>query len=191
MYSSILLGLIIYNPIFEIVASKIFFGGALEYVRVFFLLPMYATIAYTITELVGKVNGKRKKVIIVFLSIAVLMITGQTYAQSGNYKKPQNLYKIEDESVKVSDIILNDTKDTVGVLVDTDGQTVYDNWASRDNGLIEGMRQYTAKIQLLDRFLSEEEYQSGSVNLEEYLLEVEDLDYKYIICKKGRTVIEE
>lgn len=191
LYSSILLGLIIYNPIFEIVAFKIFFRSALEYVRVFFLLPMYATMAYTITELVGKVNGKRKKVIIVFLSIAVLMITGQTYAQSGNYKKPQNLYKIEDESVKVSDIILNDTKDTVGVLVDTDGQTVYDNWASRDNGLIEGMRQYTAKIQLLDRFLSEEEYQSGSVNLEEYLLEVEDLDYKYIICKKGRTVIEE
>lgn len=175
--------------------------GFAEYERVSWLFFVIPLIAYA---LVKNLEGLRRKqvikVLIGFVAICVLL-SGKTLF-SREYRESENLYKVPDYVITISDAIINDSKcygddkllgfrqvasDENGkpvkpsVLVQTD--TSINGWLGDD--LFHGIRQYTSAPVLKQITITKDAYNSNSFNISKY---DNLLEYEYFVCTNNENL---
>lgn len=108
---SVLMLITVYNPLFPLVLSK-FADINSEYYRFFWMTPVLILVPYVITIIIiSMLNGeiKHKK------SILILMIIVFAFSSDYIYRDgiclPENIYKVPDEMIEVSELIHSDSED--------------------------------------------------------------------------------
>lgn len=94
---------IVLNPISAIVLSKLGLDGV--YWRVFWMLPIGCMIAYMFTQVVSIADKRFFRGILVGISIIVFGLCGKFIYTSENFQIAENLYKIPQEVIEVSNCI--------------------------------------------------------------------------------------
>lgn len=182
-YSLITLMGIIYNPLFLIVVSNGFFQDFAAYFRIFYLLPIFTTMAYVVSKIILE-NTKGK--ILPIIIICMIMITGQTFFEEEMYVQKENIYKVSQEVINISETIMEDSGEKTQVVVQASLQDY-----------VYGMRQYTAQIQMVYHFVETEEYseryQNADISEFIYYLAVLNgkVDFNYIICENYEPLIKD
>ncbi len=136
-FFSILLYIVVYA--FPVSAKFLMdYGMGREvYWRMFWIIPIPMIMAWSITELLFHLKGKRRLLLVTVISL-ILVITGTCVYANGNYESFQNYYKVPDKVINVCNII-NDDANT--------NQITYKRAACM-NELVPYVRQYDATIQL-------------------------------------------
>lgn len=154
-YSLLLIVGVIYNPIFAKLSLKLFFYGTGEYARLFQILPLWYTIAYVLTAVISQMKTKMQYLALI-LVISVLAITGKTVFQQQWYLPADNIYKINQNALEISDIILEDMngKQSVAMIQGKEDQYI------QGGSFFYGIRQYTSDLILIDEFPEADLYNS-------------------------------
>lgn len=106
---TLFLSLTVYNPfIVKLLFSRI--NQDAVYYRFFWLLPINIVVAYLITSYINRVSSFVKKLIMTFLIICTIIVLGSPEIYfSSLYQLPDNLYKVSDELLEISEYIHQDT----------------------------------------------------------------------------------
>lgn len=123
-YSGLILA-VIYNPIIYFVAAIWLSGGIYaikQYmengmsngVRLFYTLPITFVIAYAMVELVNRIkNIWKKRILILFICLIIMGSGKNVYSNgeytNGGYVKAENIYKLPQEVLDISDVITEST----------------------------------------------------------------------------------
>lgn len=119
------------NPIFAYICERIFLKAT--YWRIFWLLPENIFMAYVFVKLWEWVPDRKKQIVIGIIGAVFLVLIANKTIFSF-MEKPDNLYKLNRETVEVADILLAQEEEPVAVVAD---------------GLLVQIRQYSSKIKLL------------------------------------------
>lgn len=165
VYISILALFVILNPIIAIFLSKVF--GRVEYVRLFWILPMGIVISYSITKVIAQIKEKKTKIIVAIFSIFIIIVSGKCVYHPDYYSKVKNYYKVPDEAIQVTDYILADNTEVKKVMLPVD--------------LVPCIRQINAKIQLYYGRKSNENYNNVEIVQQ---LNNGNVEYVATTCKK-------
>lgn len=105
VYFPIIITLITLNPIFNKLVGKIFTDTV--YWRVYWMIPLGVTIAYGAVKFIKNEseNQKNTKIIATIGIIFVIIMSGKFIYNKDNYIKVNNLYKVPDEAIQVTEII--------------------------------------------------------------------------------------
>lgn len=125
----------VFNPIpAKIVFS--YFDMEIVYYRFFWLLPINIILAYAFIQLIHNSSGKVLKAAVLALSVFAIIILGEPIFDGDDFfTPPENLYKVSDEVLVISDYIhLDNEKETPRVAPHSD--------------LLMVLRQYDASLQL-------------------------------------------
>uniref|UniRef100_UPI003FEE0EA3 hypothetical protein n=1 Tax=Roseburia sp. TaxID=2049040 RepID=UPI003FEE0EA3 len=173
IYSVLVFVCVICNPLLGLIATEKFMSDdAYAYLRIFYVLPLMSVIAYAITEFytrsVKQEDGTKKKAFMAVILAVTVMIAGQLYGSS-MYVKAENLYKISQDAIEISDIIENDCGgETARALV------------PRDENISYGIRQYTGNIIIPG-------YSDEITNRKTLETFEEQKDFTYIVAEKNET----
>lgn len=115
VYYPIVVFVITLNPIFNKLVGDIFKSSI--YWRMFWLLPLGITIAYTMVKIVNDVDSKVKRVIVSLAFVGIIIYSGKLIYNDTNYKKFGNVYKLPDEPVLVAQLISSDKEEHKKALV--------------------------------------------------------------------------
>ena len=115
VYYPIVVLLITLNPIFNKLVGDIFKSSI--YWRMFWLLPLGITIAYTMVKIVNDVENGVKKVIVSLAFVGIIIYSGKLIYNNTNYQKFGNVYKLPDEPVLVAQLISSDKEEYKKALV--------------------------------------------------------------------------
>lgn len=108
LYTFFLL-LTIYNPVLVNVFFKHFDQDSVYY-RFFWLLPVNLVIAYLITYVINQISNHTKKAITLCVIICAVVLLGSPVKYfSSLLKLPDNLYKVSDDLLEISEYIHQDT----------------------------------------------------------------------------------
>ena len=118
VYYPILLLVILLNPIFEIVISKII--GENVYYRFIWGIPIGVVISYFSVCLIYKLNKKTKKVIICICMACIVAFSGRFVYTEEVFQNTNNLYKLPDEYVEVIEILSNVKMENKKAMVSSD-----------------------------------------------------------------------
>lgn len=110
LYPSILLFLIIFNPVTAKVLTK-FMSGEEVYWRSFWLLPIPFVLAYVPVKLTEQQSERRMKLMVLTACTVIIIMSGRFVYTKENYSKIDNPYKIPTEVIQVCDIIEEDIKE--------------------------------------------------------------------------------
>lgn len=102
----IIIFLIIWNPICIYILGKFINFSSLY--RVYYMLPMYPVIAYVFTKIVEKGKNIIQKILVMFVFIAFICVSGRNVFDAFPVYKVGNLYQLPDDTVFVAEIIYND-----------------------------------------------------------------------------------
>lgn len=103
VYFPVIISLITLNPVFNKIVGKIFTDTV--YWRVYWMIPLGVTIAYGAMKFIKNENEKNKKIIATIGTIFVIIMSGKVIYSKDNYIKVNNLYKVPDEAIQVTEII--------------------------------------------------------------------------------------
>lgn len=135
LYFPIVVYAIILNPIFNKIVGKIFTGSV--YWRMYWILPIGITLAYTIMKFVMEQKEKAQKIVVAISLVTILIVSGKFVYGYGNFEKVGNLYKLPDDAVLVAQLIEVDDTEYKKALV-PENLTPY-------------IRQVTSKVELAYR----------------------------------------
>lgn len=110
-----LMFIIILNPLFYKIVSKVITIDI--YWRMFWMLPMGLTIAYSVVKLINNANNKKEKYILLIASIGIIMISGKFIYTGEHYSATDNWYKVPTEAYQVTKIISEDDEDNKKAMV--------------------------------------------------------------------------
>ncbi len=96
----------VFNPFVPLVLDKIFDVSG-EYYRLFWIAPVIVLVPYVLTKLVFDATTKRETVIVASLAAAAFLLGGN-YVYANGMNVAENIYKIDDELIEISDIIHED-----------------------------------------------------------------------------------
>lgn len=169
LYSVLILIGVIYNPIVAYVGTQKFMSeDTAAYLRVFYLLPLMSVIAYAVTEYYMErwaEEAPKKKALVLLLLCITIIIAGQLYNRS-MYVKAENIYKISEDALEISDMIQADkTEDKARIVL------------PQEENLWYGIRQYTGDIIIAGHT---EDFDSRRT-LREY---EESKDFSYVVIEK-------
>ncbi len=138
VYSVLAFLLVICNPLIAPFGLYFFGEDRYAYLRIFYLIPLMSIIAYSgasfYTAQVKRSDRAAKKCVYAAVLVITVMLGGSLY-ESGMYREAENIYKIDQEALKISDIINADSgNERVCALLPGADDIVY------------GIRQYTEKI---------------------------------------------
>lgn len=141
-----------------------------RYWRFFWIFPNTPAIAYVATELIRR-NEKKWEKIIVFVALAALIVLkGTNVFINGSFVPVQNRYKISQEAVEISKIVLKKKKKPLCVV---------------PTELYSEVRQYSGKIKLLygrdaEGYIIPADEDKRSIYAE---LNNPEPDYNYVLAK--------
>ncbi|MCH5343120.1 MAG: hypothetical protein J1E64_03700 [Acetatifactor sp.] len=110
VYMPVVLLLFFFNPI---VARVVYRVADVEiYYRILWLLPVTMTIAYAVTEIFGKLQGK-VRVLFAGLAAVILMVSGGFIYQNPFFHKAENWYHMPQSVVDICDAIVVDGREVM------------------------------------------------------------------------------
>lgn len=173
-YSALCWILIVYNPILAEIAVAKFMEDGQAYLRICYLMPVMTIIAYAATsffvENVKKEDSRKKHVIWISAICGAVVLSGEFFS-SDMFLKAENVYKIDNEALKIADIILEEYEDEqIRVLLPEDENLTY------------GIRQYTNGI-VFAGFLEEME---NYTTLKKHEMEKE---YSYLVIGREQPTV--
>ena len=150
IYACLAYGITVYSP-FAALVVKYLYSDIAAYYRVFYLVPVIPLIAYTATKILDGVWEKwhlalrRDRLIRIASVIAIVGILcglGDFSAYREMYRWPENIYKVSQEAVELSDAIKADNGGggKVGVFLPVD----IDYYNAGGDDFYFGIRQYYA-----------------------------------------------
>lgn len=104
---SMFLLLTVYNPIAPVILDK-FFDVNSEYYRFFWIAPVVILVPYLAVKLLMNRYEMKDKVVIIVL-LALIMLTSGKSVFRGGIQWADNIYKMPDELIKISEIIHADS----------------------------------------------------------------------------------
>jgi len=106
---SVLMVATVYNPLFPHILSK-FADINSEYYRFFWMTPVVILVPYVLTKLILALINKeiKSRVPVIILVALVIFLSSHSVLKSG-ISMPENIYKIPDELIEISEIIHNDS----------------------------------------------------------------------------------
>lgn len=162
-YSLLCLVVFIYNPVFVNLCEQYLLRGDRVIIRVFLILPLLYTEAYVLANIVSQASKKYLSIVLTIVISSMLVFFGNTPnhgAKEGNYYydtpmiiSAENVYKIPQEHIDLTEAILNDMDGERSTL------SMYEIHGINDVGgtLNFSIRMYTSRIQL-DSIMDYEEY---------------------------------
>lgn len=105
--SAVVLVLTVYNPLVPLMVDKIFDVSG-EYYRLFWIAPVIVLVPYIAARLISGAGSAAQKVTVSLLA-ALIIIAGGNFIYAGGIDIAQNMYKIPDELITISDIIHEDS----------------------------------------------------------------------------------
>ena len=100
--------IIIWNPLFIHILEE--FVNFSSLYRIYYMIPMYLVIAYTLTKIVQKFDKNWMKILVVTGICGIVMIFGKNLYDDWPLFKTNNLYKLPDETLYSAEVIYNDEK---------------------------------------------------------------------------------
>lgn len=141
IYPSLVVLLFITNPI----SLKLFVDTALllesRYVRLYWLLPVAAVVAYLCAAAVKRGEGKKRMEVVALLLVVCIMISGNYMFSSANFQKAENIYKLPKGVIEVTEAIREDAL--------KDEKQMSDVKAAVPGTLSPYIRQYDGEIKML------------------------------------------
>ena len=104
---SVMLLVTVYNPLTAIVLDRIFDVSS-EYYRLFWIAPVIILVPYVATVIMTREKKGWENVTIAVL-IAAMFVIGGNYVYAKGYDAAENIYKIPDELIEISQIIHEDS----------------------------------------------------------------------------------
>lgn len=107
-YPNVLMLFIIFNPFAKDVLNSHFIDGTAW--RMWWIIPVPFLIAMMFTKVLDYVKGKEK----IFLSILIcltIMVSGRFIFNSNNFSLAQNSFRIPQDIIEVSEIIMEDSRE--------------------------------------------------------------------------------
>lgn len=100
---TILYCVLVLNPVSAVILSKLGLDGV--YWRVFWMIPMGGLVAYALVKIIGIVNKKVLRGILVVVSVVIVICSGRLIYTSENFQLAENVYKIPDNVLEVSECL--------------------------------------------------------------------------------------
>ncbi len=100
----------VYNPLVPLVLDKVF-DVASEYYRLFWIAPVVILVPYVAVKIVSQLPTKGGRIASIVLVIA-MFILGGNFVYAKGIDVAQNIFKIPDELIEISEMIHNDSKST-------------------------------------------------------------------------------
>ena len=104
---AVMLLVTVYNPLTPLILDRIFDVSG-EYYRLFWIAPVIILVPYVCAMIMTRENKGWENVIFAVLIIA-MFIVGGNYVYAKGYDAAENIYKIPDELIGISDIIHRDS----------------------------------------------------------------------------------
>ena len=104
---AVMLFVTVYNPLTPLILDRIFDVSG-EYYRLFWIAPVIILVPYVCAMIMTRENKGWENVIFAVLIIA-MFIVGGNYVYAKGYDAAENIYKIPDELIGISDIIHRDS----------------------------------------------------------------------------------
>ena len=147
VYSLLLIGLVLYNPVAHYIGFNLFKDS--ESIRMWLLLPVVTVIAFAITVVTDNPSLKKAgKGAVIGAMAAVIFFFGSSIMRTQMMVDTTNAMKINDESVKIADVILEDSNNEPTTLL----MYTFEDYTSGQfvNGgtVCDGIEQYTADIKV-------------------------------------------
>ena len=103
---AVMLALTVYNPLTPLILDKIFDVSS-EYYRLFWIAPVIILVPYTATLLVTQRKAGWENLVMALL-IVVMFVAGGNYVYAEGYDTAENIYKIPNELIEISQLIHED-----------------------------------------------------------------------------------
>ena len=100
--------LTVYNPVCPVILMR-FFDVNGEYYRFFWIAPVIILVPYAAVKLIMMLDTRSARIALSAVIAAVMVISGNFLYGSG-YVKAENIYKMPEELIEVSEIIHSDSK---------------------------------------------------------------------------------
>lgn len=105
---AVMLVVTVFNPVTPLVLDKIFDVNS-EYYRLFWIAPVIIIVPYVATTLIYDDGLKKQRALIVALT-AAMFIFGGNFVYGEGIKIAQNIYRIPDELITISEMIHEDSQ---------------------------------------------------------------------------------
>ena len=170
----LLLSIVLYfSPVFSKIMLQHFLPSYLEYERLSWLFFSREIIAFSGVLFIMNLEKKRRFSAIGIMLCFCLLISNVSFISRG-FKLSENIYKVPDDVISISDAIISDTVDEKPqVLVQVEN---YD--AAAGDEMYHGIRQYTSKPVLSMLNLNPETYNAEDFDLSDYSV----MNYQYFVC---------
>ncbi len=184
-YSVVILIAVCYNPIFTHIAfTRLFEGEMSSYVRIFLLLPIYATVIYVLTELLF-LMPKGWRYVAAGVTAVLMVLVGVSPGDCQYYRATDNPYKIDPEALQIC--YMMEPREEKRCILYLPAMVDEEHGS---NLIWEGIRQYDADVVISPDFpgeVSSEEISSGY--FASYLAKL-DSSYGgiYVLCMKDPAV---
>lgn len=103
---AVMLLLTVYNPVFPVIINS-FFDVNSEYYRFFWIAPVLVLVPYMAVKLI-MLQEKNSGKIVLGIVIAVIFILSGNFLYANGYKKAENVYKMPEELIEISELIHED-----------------------------------------------------------------------------------
>ena len=105
---AVMLVITVFNPLTPLILDRIFDVNS-EYYRLFWIAPVIILVPYVATTLICDETFKKQRILIAAL-IAAMFIMGGNFVYGNGIGIAQNIYKIPDELITISEMIHEDSK---------------------------------------------------------------------------------
>lgn len=105
---SVFLLFTVYNPVAPVILDR-FFDVNSEYYRFFWIAPVIVLVPYLSAKLITGGRNTSQRVVTAILIIAIFAVSGK-YVYADGIKWAQNIYKMPQEMIEVSELIHNDSE---------------------------------------------------------------------------------
>lgn len=180
LWFSIIMLIIIFNPIFYIIIVK--FIGTGIYWRMFWCLPTAVIIAYSGTKAILEKNKWFEQIIITVAFILIIIFGGKCVFNKDNFTLATNWYKLPQEALEITRMITADDCDNKCALVPVD--------------MVAYVRQYDSSIYMRyprrpDTYSDEPIVEiMGSGDTQKIAKDSRDFGTNYVVLNKGIPLTE-
>ena len=105
---SVMLLVTVFNPVFPLLLDRIFDVNS-EYYRFFWLAPVVILVPYMSTDIIFRTQPGKRRVCAALL-ISAMFVAGGRWVYADDLSIAENIYKIPDELITISEIIHEDSE---------------------------------------------------------------------------------
>ncbi len=195
LWPSAVLVLTVYNPVVPLIIDKLFDISS-EYYRLFWIAPVIVLVPYAGAKIISEERTLRRRIAAGIL-VAVMFILGGNFVYAKGFLLSENIYRIPDELIEISDIIHNDSDSEytrvffeyeynmeirqydpkILLCIDREDYLYAVNYSYTDEMLEDGENPQNRLLALLVR--------NQDIDEDDFTEALEDTDTQYVVLTKG------